>query len=472
MYELSLSIGESLDLYKNSQQFLDVLMARKSLSYVSVWIKKSLLSNNTSTGYSVLYSSPSFVSQAEGIEADHPLVTHFRDHPVISSFAIDKSNSEFGIYCIGDDHRDGSCAIFRLEEIGFLKIHRSVEYAPFQDLELAQLRKVVKKFAISLKGCLAHQGAQHARSQIEANGEKLRQILDTSPDAIIILDEKTTILDWNNQAYHLFGYQTEEAVGRRLLDFEMVRSVGALYGHSPTALVNSIREAAAQQDQIEIAGMNRAGEQFPVELRVSVFEMGQKTYYSLFVRDISTRKAAENELVHAKQTAENAQLAEQQFLASMSHEIRTPMNAVIGMTHLLNDTQLNAEQREYLEALQFSADSLMGLLNNILDLSKIRAGEMEFDEHPFNLEMLMKSLQNAFQVKVSEQPITVILRFDPLIKHYLLGDRTRLNQIFLNLMGNANKFTKAGSIVMMADLLEEKNGIYYIRFKVQDTGIG
>ncbi len=472
LYELSLSIGESLDMYENAQQFLDTLMARKSLSYVSVWIKNALLHSELDAGYSSVYSSPSFISPASSIEEDHPIVRQFLENPTNTSFTLSRGAANYAAFNIGDDYYDGSCAVFQLEEIGFLKIHRSIDYDPFQNFELAQLNKVVKKFAISLKGCLAHQGAQQARLQIEENRKKLRQVLDTSPDAVIILDEQTIISDWNKQAYRLFGYKTEEAVGRRLLDFEMVRSVGALYGHSPSALLHSIREAAAQEEQIEIAGMDRTGKQFPVELRVSVFEMGKKTYYSLFVRDISNRKAAENELLTAKQAAENAQLAEQQFLASMSHEIRTPMNAVIGMTHLLNDTPLNEEQRDYLEALRFSADSLMGLLNSILDLSKIRAGEMEFDEHPFNLEMLMKSLQKAFQVKVSERPMTVILRFDPNIKHYLLGDRTRLNQIFLNLLGNSAKFTEAGSIVMQADLKEEKNGIYYIQFKIQDTGIG
>jgi len=178
------------------------------------------------------------------------------------------------------------------------------------------------------------------------------------------------------------------------------------------------------------------------------------------------------ELNKAKLTAEQSQKAEQQFLANMSHEIRTPMNAVIGMTHLLNETPLTPIQKEYVNSLQFSADNLMGLINNILDLSKIEAGELNFEEEPFNLNKLMLGLHKAYELKLKNQPVLVSLDFDPAIQNMILGDSTRLNQILNNLLSNAGKFTQQGTINIRVLLLKKETNRYWIEFQIQDSGIG
>ncbi len=177
-------------------------------------------------------------------------------------------------------------------------------------------------------------------------------------------------------------------------------------------------------------------------------------------------------LIKAKQDAEQAQLTERQFLANMSHEIRTPMNAVIGMTHLLYETQPTPTQKEYLDSLRFSADSLLSIINNILDLSKIEADELEFEKKQFSLEQLMNSLQRAFQFKVRDKAISVVMEYDAAIQNLIIGDPTRLNQILTNLLGNACKFTNQGTIALKARLLEGSDKCYLIEFAVEDTGIG
>ncbi len=148
------------------------------------------------------------------------------------------------------------------------------------------------------------------------------------------------------------------------------------------------------------------------------------------------------------------------------------MNAVIGMTHLLYETKPNELQKEYLDSLRFSADSLMAIISNILDLSKIGAGEVEFESKPFDLVQLIHSLQRTFQFKVREKPISTVIDIDPAIQHLVVGDSTRLNQIFTNLLGNASKFTQRGTIGIKATLLEKTMDNYLIEFRVHDTGIG
>ncbi|MEN0004328.1 MAG: ATP-binding protein [Bacteroidota bacterium] len=181
---------------------------------------------------------------------------------------------------------------------------------------------------------------------------------------------------------------------------------------------------------------------------------------------------AYQQLQKAKQEAESARAAEQQFLANMSHEIRTPMNAVIGMTHLLYETQLTPHQKDYLDSLRFASDSLMDLINAILDLSKIEAGEIELESRVFSLNELLKSLQQSFQFKVGKKPISVVFDIDKAIDTKLRGDEVRLNQILSNLLSNASKFTERGTIGVSAHLKERKGSTVLLEFRVHDTGIG
>ncbi len=188
--------------------------------------------------------------------------------------------------------------------------------------------------------------------------------------------------------------------------------------------------------------------------------------------DVTQQKLLAKQLEQAKKDADHARITERQFLANMSHEIRTPMNAVIGMTHLLYNTKIDERQKEYLDALRFSADSLLGLINNILDLSKIEAGELTFEDREFDLAKIMKNLRQTFQFKLREKPVSVIMDFDLAIANRVISDPTRLTQILTNLLGNASKFTDRGTIGIHAKLLESTPERYLIEFRVSDTGIG
>ncbi|MBI3141774.1 MAG: response regulator [Bacteroidetes bacterium] len=189
-------------------------------------------------------------------------------------------------------------------------------------------------------------------------------------------------------------------------------------------------------------------------------------------REIEERKTTEKQLTIAKEDAERGKRAEELFLANMSHELRTPLNGVIGFTRLLLGTQLDATQNEYVNTIQTSANHLMAIINDILEISKIKAGEIEFEELPVSLTKLVMNAVNTFKALANQKKISLYEEIDRKIPPYILGDQTRLNQILLNLIGNAVKFTEQGSVVVRVKLEQETEQRVHLRFEVEDTGIG
>lgn len=188
--------------------------------------------------------------------------------------------------------------------------------------------------------------------------------------------------------------------------------------------------------------------------------------------DITARKKMLHELARAKKTAEAARDAEKQFLARMSHEIRTPLNAIIGMSHLLSGTATSLEQHDYVSSIKTSADLLLKIVSDILDISKIEAGEIKVNSESFNLRSLVISLQKTFRVKGGETGVEVLMDVDKQIKNLVIGDELLLTQILMNLMSNAMKFTSKGNVKISVKLLESKDEKYFLEFDVSDTGVG
>jgi PAS domain S-box-containing protein len=170
--------------------------------------------------------------------------------------------------------------------------------------------------------------------------------------------------------------------------------------------------------------------------------------------------------------AEDAVKAKQQFLSNMSHEIRTPMNAIIGFTKVLLKTNVSAKQKEYLQAIKLSGDSLIVLINDILDLAKVDAGKMTFEQVPFKMESSISAMLHLFEPKIQEKNLKLVKEYDNNIPRILLGDPVRLHQVILNLVSNAVKFTAKGKITVSIQLLQEDEKSVTIQFSVMDTGIG
>ncbi|HRG78286.1 MAG TPA: ATP-binding protein, partial [Cyclobacteriaceae bacterium] len=185
------------------------------------------------------------------------------------------------------------------------------------------------------------------------------------------------------------------------------------------------------------------------------------------VAEEAKRKAESAALI-----AEDAVKAKQQFLSNMSHEIRTPMNAIIGFTKVVLKTELSEKQKEYLNAIKISGDALIVLINDILDLAKVDAGKMIFEQTPFKLASSISAMLHLFEPKIQEKNLTLIKEYDKNIPKVLCGDPVRLHQIILNLVSNAVKFTTTGKITVKVQLKKEEQGKVFIEFFVSDTGIG
>lgn len=189
-------------------------------------------------------------------------------------------------------------------------------------------------------------------------------------------------------------------------------------------------------------------------------------------RDISKRERLEKELIITQKKAEHAAAIKEQFMANMSHEIRTPLNAIIGFNARLNKTKLDAEQKEYAEAVQSSGENLLAIVNDILDFSKIEAGMVRIEKIRFNLPNLLQSLITMFVGQAKEKQVNLELKISQNVPQFILGDPTRLTQILINLIGNALKFTNQGSVCVKVDLISIHDKNVTIVFKVIDTGIG
>jgi PAS domain S-box-containing protein len=325
--------------------------------------------------------------------------------------------------------------------------------------------------------------AKDAEAVLRASEERTRLILNNAYDAFIAMSADGLITEWNRQAEILFGWGRAEAVGRVLAETIIPpelreahsRGVAHFLATGEGPLLNRIVAVEAQRWD---------GLRFPAEITIAPIRLGGQVFFAAFLRDVTERKRAEEELRRAKEAAEAASHAKSEFLANMSHEIRTPMNGIIGMTELALDTDLSREQRDYLSMVKVSAESLLAVINDILDFSKIEANKLHLDAVDFALRDSLGDTMKALSLRAQQKRLELVCHVPPDVPDALNGDPLRLRQIIVNLVGNAIKFTEQGEVVVdvkIADcglqIADSEQGnlqsaIYNLQFSVRDTGIG
>ena len=300
--------------------------------------------------------------------------------------------------------------------------------------------------------------------------DRLHTIIQSAPIPLLGVNNAGEIVLANAQAETLYGYAAGELLGKAIETLIPMRYHGAHHQHrahyQPTVATRTMGSGR------DLYSVRKNGEEFAVEVGLGGINLHEEHLTLATIYDISARKEAEALLVEAKITADAANQAKSDFLANMSHEIRTPMNAIIGLTQLTLDTQLNAKQHDHLFKVFNSSKSLLKILDDILDYSKIEAGKLTLDQLEFTIEDVFQTVGDLFSSKISEKGLELFLHIDRSIENVLLGDPLRLGQILNNLLSNAIKFTEQGQIHLKVETVRRFEHELMLRFAVRDTGIG
>ena len=320
------------------------------------------------------------------------------------------------------------------------------------------------------------QESQYARSLIEA-----------SLDPLFTINPAGKITDMNNASVNIIGMSREKLIDTDFFDYftepqkarevyQEVFAKGSVAGspltlqHTEGKLTDVLFNGSVYKDNSgKVIGVVIVARDITDQKRIAIELLEAKVSAELATEIAEEAKGKAEE---ATRIAEVAAQAKQQFLSNMSHEIRTPMNAIIGFTKVLLKTDLEEKQQKYLSAIKVSGEALTVLINDILDLAKVDAGKMTFEQIPFKMNSSISAMLHLFETKIQEKNLELIKNYDANIPEVLLGDPVRLHQIILNLVSNAVKFTTKGNITVSVKLLNEDEQQVTIEFAITDTGIG
>jgi len=302
-----------------------------------------------------------------------------------------------------------------------------------------------------------------AEEALRSREIQLETILNEIPLAIVVVDENGTILIANPHADKEVESDSS-IIGRNMLSFYA-------NPHQRAEVISQL-QTKGRIDGMQVSYKTDQGGVLEGLISVIPIRYGEETARLGVMINLTERLRIERELAEAKDAAEKANHIKSHFLASMSHEIRTPMNAIIGLTHIALQTELNTQQRDYLAKIQSSAHALLGIINDILDVSKIEAGKLAIEQIPFNLEAILDSLSSLVAAKAQEKGLEVLFSMTQDVPQQLIGDPLRLNQVLINLTQNAIKFTNEGEILIQVIHLHTEEQRSTLRFSISDTGIG
>ncbi|MFN3997258.1 PAS domain S-box protein [Algoriphagus sp.] len=313
------------------------------------------------------------------------------------------------------------------------------------------------------------QDEYQAKLDLQQSEEKYRRLVEESTEIIFSLTEAFLLHYVSPNVKQFLDYTYEEVTGRSIFDFIHPDDLGVFQ-----EMLDKEKDFLAQNQFLEFRLRHKNGEYrvFSTNGKLIEDKNGIHRYYTGVARDISKLKETQRELLLAKEKAEQASQIKSQFLSVMSHEIRTPMNAVIGLSHFLMEEDPRPDQLENLKTLQFSAENLMALINDILDYNKIDSGKVELEHVPFDIRNIIHRIVHSHSFQANEKSLKITCEIDEAIPEMLIGDSLRIGQIVNNLVSNAIKFTDTGFVRISISKEHMQGNQTDIKFVFEDTGIG
>jgi len=337
--------------------------------------------------------------------------------------------------------------------------------------ELLRFEIIVVPVKDEKNNIVALEGMAHDITERKREEEKFRVLFENSSQANLLCSEQG-LLDCNHAFLALFGYHSkEEVLGTHLYSYaQAIQANGQASFDVLRELMKQAVEVGYQQHELLFEKID--GEVFPAEIILTAATMNEQPVFIGIIQDLTERKQTEQEIISAKETAEEANKAKSEFLSNMSHELRTPLNGVLGYAQLLqNDKQVTIKQMESLDAIKSCGHHLLTLINDVLDLSKIESGKMEFNITAIDLPRLIKGVYDMVLHRVTAKGLKLDLQIQDSLPRGIKSDATKLRQVLVNLLGNAVKFTHNGTISLqvMEQYDEQQRTIHFI---VADTGVG
>ena len=344
---------------------------------------------------------------------------------------------------------------------GILYVENAQISAAFTADKIIGLELLSAQAAISIENTSLYE-------HLTQSEQHFRSLFDNSTEGIFQTNQKGDIILSNAALNHILGFESESL---------LVESKSNLFSLAASAKENQAITSLLKgnDDIIDFECRLKTAQETAFDALFTIRTIhdshGQLRWYEGIIKDVTEKKQSA-QLAIDKERAEAAAQAKSDFLATMSHEIRTPMNGVIGIADLLKDTQLDKIQHDYLSLIQSSGQSLLAIINDVLDFSKIESGQLELESIEINLETLATEILSLFSIRCSEKGLNSFCFIDKNISPLVLGDPIRIKQILLNLIGNALKFTQQGQVILKISAKRRKDKQSYLLFEVEDTGTG
>jgi len=310
---------------------------------------------------------------------------------------------------------------------------------------------------------------KRAEAALRESENRFRTLVEHGTDIVFALSAQRELTYLSPNWPEVLGYSVSESLGKPFDTFLHPSDIPSFHEY-----VDALQETGRSDARFDYRVLHMEGSWHYHSASISPVPAtaDRPPGFAGIARDVTERKRYEQGLAEAKEVADSANRAKSEFLANMSHEIRTPMNGVIGMTQLLGMTQLSEEQRGYVDALQASANSLLSLINDILDLSKMEAGKVVLSHSEFNLEQAIRDVVLTQTSSLKEKGLSLRIDISHSFPPILVGDQLRTKQVLLNLIGNAVKFTMKGGVTVAAEVLQCSTASILAQIEIRDTGIG